>query len=114
MIEIKREDGRFVKGKEKMSYGFKKKVKNLQRPNKMRYKGDDDIIMDLPEYSTNKDPDVVILREMLTEWSKDESITFSNILNDEDLGDLFDEFLEKVREINNLKVGKGKLNKTNS
>lgn len=110
VIRIEREDGRFVEGKAKMTYGFKRKIKNLQRPDRMRYKGDDDIIMDLPEYDEKKDPDILILANQLTAWSKDEKITLNSILNDEDLGDLFDEFLDKVREINGLRVDAGKSN----
>ena len=103
------EDGdRFVEGKAKMSYGYKRKMKNLQRPNKMRYKGDDDIIMYMEDYDDKKDIDLNILNKQLTDWSRDDAITFSNIKEDEELGDLFDKFLEEVKEINNLKTDLGK------
>lgn len=105
------EDGdRFVEGKAKMSYGYKRKIKNLQRPNKMRYKGEDDIIMYMEDYDDKKDIDLNILNKQLTGWSRDDAITFNNIKEDEELGDLFDRFLEEVKEINNLKTDLGKSN----
>lgn len=108
---IRVEDGdRFVEGKAKMSYGYKRKIKNLQRPNKMRYKGDDDIIMYMEDYDDKKDIDLNILSKQLTGWSRDGAITFNNIKEDEELGDLFDRFLEEVKEINNLKADLGKSN----
>lgn len=108
---IRVEDGdRFVEGKAKMSYGYKRKIKNLQRPNKMRYKGDDDIIMYMEDYDDKKDIDLNILSKQLTGWSRDDAITFNNIKEDEELGDLFDRFLEEVKEINNLKADLGKSN----
>lgn len=110
---IKFEDGDlYIEGKVKMSYGFKKRMQNIQRPSKMRYKGDEDIIMYMEDYDDRKDSDLLILKEQLTEWSKDESISFSSIKNDTELGNLFDKFLEKVKDINNLsKVNKEKKQK---
>jgi len=97
------DDDRYVEGKAKMSYGFKKKMQNIQRPSKMRYKGDDDIIMYLDDYKANQDVDLIILKNQLTGWSKKETITLGNIADDTELGDLFDEFLDKVKDINGLK-----------
>jgi len=110
---IKFEDNeKYVEGKVKMSYGFKKKMANQQRPSKMRYKGDNDIIMYLDDYEPNQDIDLIILKKQLTDWSKDDSITLNNIMEDTELGDLFDQFLDKVKEINNLnKVEKEKKQK---
>jgi hypothetical protein len=100
---VKFEDGDlFVEGKEKMSYGFRKRVKNMQRPSKLRYKGDDDIIVHMDEYDLKNDPDVYILQSMLTDWSGEGNVTRNRIVDDEDHGELFDKYLEYVKKLNGI------------
>lgn len=100
---IIRNGDRFVKGKKKPNYGLKKKMKNLMRPNKMTVRGENEPVdMYLSDYELNKDLDLYILHKMLTNWSKNDKVTWSNILEDEDLGELFDKFAEEFKKINNL------------
>lgn len=107
-------EGIWIEGKAKMSYGFKRKMSNIQRPSKMRYKGDDDIIMYMDDYNVNEDMDLLILENQLTDWSEKGKPSMRKIMDDTKLGALFDEFLDKVKEINNLlKVGKEKKQKEN-
>ena len=110
-LHVEHEDGRFVEGKARLSYGKKKLVTNLNRPSKMRYKGDDDIIMDMPEYDEGTDQDIYVLSNMLTGWSKEDKITRKNILEDDILGDLFDVFVEEVKKMNGMVKDKEKKSK---
>ncbi|AZR72533.1 hypothetical protein BBF96_03525 [Anoxybacter fermentans] len=107
-IRVEHEDGRFVEGRLKMPYGMKKFVENMNRPSRMRYKGDDDIIVETADYTEKKDPDIYILQNMLTAWSKNEEITRHAIINDWELTDLFDRFVEEIKEKNNLIRNLGK------
>lgn len=108
ILRVEHEDGRFVEGKARLSYGKKKLVTNMNRPSKMRYKGDDDIIMDMPEYDEGTDQDIYVLSHMLTGWSKEDKVSRKNILEDDTLGDLFDAFIEEVKKINGLVKDKEK------
>lgn len=104
---IIRDGDRFVKGKKKPNYGLKKRMKNLMRPNKMTVRGENEPVdMYLSDYELNKDLDLYILQKMLTGWSKDDKVTWNNILKDEDLGELFDKFAEEFKKINNLSKSK--------
>lgn len=101
--EIVKKDGdRFVTGRKYLSFGEKKKAKNLSRPEKIRYKGEDDIIMDMPGYDESTDLDIYIAKRMLKDWSKEEKITKENILADLELNDLLEEFIEEAKKANRL------------
>jgi hypothetical protein len=104
---IIRDGDKFVKGKKKPNYGLKKKMKNLMRPNKMTVRGENEPVdMYLSDYELNKDLDLYILHKMLTDWSKDDKVTWGNILEDEDLGELLDKFAEEFKKINSLTKSK--------
>jgi hypothetical protein len=112
-IEVKdkfliiRDGDKFVKGKKKPNYGLKKKMKNLMRPNKMTVRGENEPVdMYLGDYELNKDLDLYILQKMLTDWSKGDKLSWSNILEDEELGELFDKFAEEFKKINGLTKSK--------
>jgi hypothetical protein len=104
---IIRDGDKFVKGKKKPNYGLKKKMKNLMRPNKMTVRGENEPVdMYLDDYELNKDLDLYILQKMLTDWSKEDKVSWRNILEDEKLGELFDKFAEEFKKINKLTKSK--------
>lgn len=110
IIRVEHSDGRFVEGKKNIPYGRRKFVKNLERPSKMRYKGDNDIIIDMPEYKDSADADIYILQTQLTSWSSTKKISKASIMENEDLCDLFEKFIEEIKEINNLNPQKSAKN----
>lgn len=100
-----REDGRYIKAESKLSYGFRKKIENLRAPKKITSNGrGDNFTMELDDYDERKDPDLLILAKQITEWSNEQVVTFSNIKDDKNLGDLFDQVLLEVRKANNMAV----------
>lgn len=104
---IIRDENKFVKGKKKPNYGLKKKMKNLMRPNKMTVRGENEPVdMYLSDYELNKDLDLYILHKMLTDWSREDKVSWGNILEDEDLGELLDKFAEEFKKINELTKSK--------
>ena len=111
---IRVEDGdRYVEGKKKPNFGIKRKMQNFMSPKKLTVQGGEDatdkpVTMHLDDYASNKDLDLFILDKMLTDWSKKERVTWSNILADEEVGDLMEEFVEKFKEINDLVKSKEK------
>jgi hypothetical protein len=101
-IVVEDEEGRFVKGKKRPSFGLKKQIQNKQRPDSIRYKGKNDVIMKLGKYDIKEDQDLFILRKMLTDWSHDKEISGSNIINEEDLMLYVEKFVEEFKEINDI------------
>ena len=104
---IIRDGNKFVKGKKKPNYGLKKKMKNLMRPNKMTVRGENEPVdMYLSDYELNKDLDLYILHKMLTNWSREDKVSWGNILEDEELQELLDKFAEEFKKINELTKSK--------
>jgi hypothetical protein len=96
---------RFIKAEARMEYGFRKKIENLRAPKKITSNGHgNNFTMELDEYDSRKDPDLLILAKQIVEWSSDKAITFTNIQQDKELGDLFDKVLLEVRKANNMAV----------
>jgi len=96
---------RFIKADARMEYGFRKKIENLRAPKKITSSGrGDNFTMELDEYDSRKDPDLLILAKQIVEWSADKAVTFANIQQDKELGDLFDKVLLEVRKANNMAV----------
>lgn len=96
---------RFIKAEARMEYGFRKKIENLRTPKKITSTGrGDNFTMELDEYDSRKDPDLLILAKQIVEWSSNKAITFTNIQQDKELGDLFDKVLLEVRKANNMAV----------
>lgn len=112
--KIKVIDGdRFVEGKKTPNFGQKRKMKNFMTPKKMTVQGgadaeDKPVTMELNDYSFKTDLDLYILDKMLTDWSKKEKLTWNNILEDEEIGDLMEKFAEEFKEINDLVKSKEK------
>lgn len=99
------ESNRYIKADAKMSYGFRKKLENLRAPRKITSNGrGDNFTMELDDYDERKDPDLLILAKQITEWSNDKAVTFTNIKDNKELGDLFDKVLLEVRKANNMVV----------
>lgn len=98
------EDGeRFIKAKGKMGFGFKRLVENLRTPKKIKAsKNSDEITMEMDDYDEKKDPDLRILARQVKEWSNKEKPTFTNIVNDENLGELLEKTATEIRKINNM------------
>lgn len=107
------EDGdRFVEGNAKLSLGLKKKIQNMQKPSKMKVdeagneKSPVTMFFD-DDYKANEDVDLYILYKRLTDWSKKKKITWENLLDDEDMVDLSEEFVKEFKEIHGLVKVKG-------
>lgn len=101
-IIVEDENGKFIKGKKRPSYGLKKQIENINKPEEARYKGKKDVIVKFNEYDPKKDQDILILRKMLTEWSHDKEISGRNIVEEVELGPFFDKFVEEFKEINDI------------
>lgn len=104
--ELLVEDGdRFIKAKGKISYGLRRKLESLRSPKKIRVRqGSDEIMMETEDYDYKKDPDLQMLAKQIKEWSKDEKVSLRNIIDDEELGDLFDETVSELRRLNNMQL----------
>mgnify|MGYP006896934706 CR=1 FL=1 len=96
-------EGKYVKGQKFMGYGSKLQFETLRAPEEMRFKGDNDYAAKF-EYTQENNPKLFILKKMLTDWSKGDKINNHTITQviDPEIGELLDEYVEKVKEINGL------------
>lgn len=99
----------FIEVETSMSFGDKLKYKQALASDKVRYKGDE-IIAELPKPEPRQHQDVKLLATAIKDWSKVDTnkkpvpVTVDNILNDRDLGDLFEEALDAILIQNKLRA----------
>lgn len=97
----------FIEGEKYMEFGFREYIKDkIQSFKSIRVKGDDDYIMTPEDYEAKNNPNFKILGKMLTAWSNDDNITLNRIKKEKKLTQLFDEFIDRVKDVNNLKQKK--------
>ncbi|MCG8514563.1 MAG: hypothetical protein MI740_10505 [Halanaerobiales bacterium] len=102
-IRVEHKDGRFIEGHAYPDFFTDRHIRTMITPPKVRVKGKQDTIAYLNnKYNPKTDQTLYILKQMLTSWSEDKNISEVNILSSRKLNQLFYEFVDKFKEINDM------------